>query len=206
MARVTRAGAEGWGKYGRRPLTILALVAFIDSVDRGILPGVLTEVQDDLSFSDIQAGLLGTAFVLAGFVVVLPAGYLADRYSRTRIIAMVLSSWGTISALNAVVRNFTQFLAVRAALGVGETVDNPASASLIADYYPPARRGRAYALQRVAPQIGMAVGTGIGGVVGALFGWQWAFLVVGVAGLSARGRGVAPPRACPGRARRASRS
>ncbi len=70
------------------------LVALIDAVDRGILPGVLTKVQDDLGFSDTQAGFLGTAFVLTGFLVVLPAGYLADRYVRTRIIAVVLGVVG----------------------------------------------------------------------------------------------------------------
>ena len=176
------ATASRWGKYGRRPVWILALVAFIDSVDRGILPGVLTEVQDDLGFSDFEAGVLGTAFILAGFVAVLPAGYLADRYRRTRIIAVVLASWGAISALNAAVRSFGQFVAVRAMLGVGETVDNPASQSLLADYYPAKLRGRAYAMQRVAPLLGVAVGTGVGGGVGAIFGWRWAFLVVGVPG------------------------
>lgn len=171
-----------WGRYGKKPITLLALVAFIDAVDRGILPGVLDAVQDDLGFDDFAAGFLGTVFVLAGFVVVLPAGYLADRYPRTRIIAIVLASWGVISALNAVVRTYWQFLVVRATLGVGETVDNPASQSLIADYYPPALRGRAYAFQRVAPTVGTALGTGIGGAVGAIFGWRWAFLVVGVPG------------------------
>jgi len=171
-----------WGKYGRGPVVVLALVAFIDSVDRGILPGVLDTVQDDLGFSDFQAGFLGTAFVLAGFVAVLPAGYLADRYRRTRIIAIVLASWGAISALNAAVTSFVQFAVVRAVLGVGETVDNPASQSLIADYYKPDLRGRAYAYQRVAPTVGQAVGLGIGGLVGAAFGWRAAFLLVGVPG------------------------
>ena len=71
---------------------------------------MLDDVQDDLGFSDFQAGFLGTAFVLAGFVAVLPAGYLADRYRRTRIIAIVLASWGAISALNAAV---TSFVAIR---------------------------------------------------------------------------------------------
>jgi len=99
-------GAEVWGRYGRRPARLLAAVGFIDAVDRGILPGVLTQVQDDLGFSDTQAGLLGTAFVLTGFLVVLPAGYLADRYARTKIIAVVLASWGLISGLNALVRSF----------------------------------------------------------------------------------------------------
>jgi MFS family permease len=171
-----------WGKYGRGPLVVLALVAFIDSVDRGILPGVLDTVQDDLGFDDFEAGFLGTAFVLAGFVAVLPAGYLADRYRRTRIIAIVLASWGAISALNAAVTSFAQFAAVRAVLGVGETVDNPASQSLIADYYKPELRGRAYAYQRVAPTVGQAIGLGVGGAVGAAFGWRAAFLLVGVPG------------------------
>ena len=96
-----RPGKAGWGPYGRRPARVLAAVAFVDAVDRGILPGVLTQVQDDIGFSDTQAGLLGTAFVLTGFLVVLPAGYLADRARRTRVIAVVLALWGVISALNA---------------------------------------------------------------------------------------------------------
>lgn len=172
----------GWGRYGRRPARLLAGVAFIDAVDRGILPGVLTKVQDDLGFSDTQGGLLGTAFVLTGFLVVLPAGYLADRYARTKIIAVVLASWGAISGLNALVRSFWQFLLVRATLGIGETIDNPASQSLLADYYRPAVRGRAYALQRATPFFGQALGVGLAGGVAALLSWRWAFLLVGVPG------------------------
>ncbi|MEQ1785553.1 MAG: MFS transporter [Acidimicrobiales bacterium] len=171
-----------WGRYGKRPARVLAGVGFIDAVDRGILPGVLTKVQDDLGFSDTQAGLLGTAFVLTGFLVVLPAGYLADRYTRTKIIAVVLASWGVISGLNAAVRTFWQFLLVRATLGIGETVDNPASQSLLADYYRTDVRGRAFALQRATPFFGQALGVGLAGGVAALVGWRWAFLLVGVPG------------------------
>ena len=177
-----RPGKAGWGPYGRRPARVLAAVAFVDAVDRGILPGVLTQVQDDIGFSDTQAGLLGTAFVLTGFLVVLPAGYLADRARRTRVIAVVLALWGVISALNALVRTFWQFLLVRAALGIGETVDNPSSQSLIADYYPPDVRGRAFALQRATPFFGQAIGLGVAGGVAALLSWRWSFLVVGVPG------------------------
>ena len=171
-----------WGAYGRRPARLLAAVAFIDAVDRGILPGVLTQVQDDLGFSDTRAGLLGTAYVLTGFLVVLPAGYIADRYMRTKIIAVVLASWGLISGLNALVRSFWQFLAVRATLGIGETIDNPASQSLIADYYPTEVRGRAFALQRATPFFGQALGLALAGGVASVLSWRWAFLLVGVPG------------------------
>jgi MFS family permease len=180
--QLTSSGRTDWGRYGRRPLTILALIALVDAVDRGILPGVLTQVQDDLGFSDTEAGWLGSIFILTGFLVTLPAGYLADRYRRTRIIAIVLASWGVISAVNAAVRNLGQFLAVRAALGVGETIDNPASQSLVADYYRPAVRGRAYSLLRVAPLLGAALGQIIAAIVATQLGWRWAFLVVGVPG------------------------
>ena len=138
--------------------------------------------------------MLGTAYVLAGFLVVMPSGYLADRGKRTHIIAVVLLSWGMISALNSIVQNLTQFIAIRAALGIGETVDNPASQSLLADYYPTERLGRAYAAQRAAPLVGTAIGTGIGGVVGATLGWRWAFLLVGAA---VAGPGVAPAAGVP---------
>ncbi len=176
------AARHVWGRYGRRPATILALVAFVDAVDRGILPGVIDEVQADLGFSDTRVGVLAAAFVVAGIVVALPAGYLADRGRRTRTIAVVLATWGVVSGLNALVQSFWQFLAIRMALGTGETIDNPSSSSLLADYYPPERRGRAFALQRLAPVIGSAVGLGLGGFVGSTLGWRWAFALVGVPG------------------------
>jgi MFS family permease len=172
----------GWGRYGKRPALLLAGVSLIDSIDRGILPGVLTEVQDDLGFSDTQMGALAAAFVIAGFLVVLPAGYVADRFSRTRTIAIVLAAWGAVSAVNATVVSYWQFLVVRSTLGVGETIDNPASSSLLSDYYRPEVRGRAFAIQRAAPVLGTSLGLGLGGLVGAVLGWRWAFLIVGVPG------------------------
>jgi len=171
-----------WGRYGRGPVLFLAGVAFIDSVDRGILPGVLIYVQKDLRFSDSKAGVLASVFVLTSFIATIPAGYIADRFRRTYLIGIALAVWGALTAVNAAVRNFWQFLGVRALLGAGEAVNGPASNSLLADYYDVSIRGRAYAYTRVAPTVGYAVGLGVGGAVGSAFGWRAAFLVVGVPG------------------------
>ena len=176
------SAAGKWGKYGRLPVILLALVAFIDSVDRGVFNGVISLVKKDLGFSDTSIGFIGSMFIVMSFLATIPAGYMADRLRRTRVIAVVLGSWGLISALNAGVQNLWQFLLVRGALGVGETIDNPASQSLIADYYPAMHRGRAYAYQRAAPTVGTAVGLALGGAVGGALGWRAAFLVVGVPG------------------------
>lgn len=168
----------GWGRYGRRPAFVLAAVGFIDAIERGILPGA----QDDLGFSDFQGGLLGSAVIVASLVMVLPAGYLADRFHRPRLIAGVLATWGVVAAFTASVQSWGQFLGARSALGLADTIDNPASSSLVADYYPADVRGRAFGVQRVAPILGVAIGTGLGGLVASIASWRWAFLIVGVPG------------------------
>lgn len=171
-----------WGRYGKRPLVILALVGLIDAVDRGILPGAASKIQDALHFSDFEIGVLSTAFILASFVATPIAGYIVDRRRRTQIIAVVLAAWGVLSAFTAAVQNFGEFLGVRAILGGSDAVNGPAGQSLIADYYPPSIRGRAYAVRQVTPVLGTAIGTGVGGVVAGTIGWRWAFLIVGLPG------------------------
>lgn len=175
--------ASRWGRYGKRPLVVLCLVGLIDAIDRGVLPGVITLVQEDLGMSDFQAGLLSSAIIIATFVCAVPGGLLADRKDRRSIIALVLLIWSGASALSGAVRSFPQLFVVRAGLGVGDALNDPAAQSLIADYYPPEVRGRAYGWHRVVPTAGVAVGAAIGGGLGALFGWRVAVLAVAVPGV-----------------------
>lgn len=180
--RRARAIAK-WGTAGRRPLLLLAGVGLIDALDRGVLAGVLTAVQEDLGVSDFQMGLLDSAYIITGLLFALPAGYLSDRARRTRVIAVVMVLWTVFTAGTAAVRTYWHAFVVRTAVGVGDTIDDPASQSLMADYYPARVRGRAYAYFRATPTVGRALGIAVGGGVGALLGWRAAFLVVAVPGL-----------------------
>lgn len=180
----TGAAPKGkWGPYGRRPLVVLCLIGLVDAVDRGVLPGVITLVQDDLGITDFQAGLLSSAIVIATLLVAVPGGLLADRKDRRTLMAIVLCLWSAASALSSVVRSFPQLFAVRSLLGVGDAINDPAAQSLVADYYPPEVRGRAYGWQRVVPTAGVAVGAIVGGVLGEAFGWRVAVLAVALPGL-----------------------
>jgi MFS family permease len=172
-----------WGPYGRRPLVVLCLIGLVDAVDRGVLPGVITLVQDDLGMSDFQAGLLSSAIVIATLLVAVPGGLLADRKDRRTLMAGVLLLWSAATALSSVVRSFPQLFLVRSMLGVGDAINDPAAQSLVADYYPPEVRGRAYGWQRVVPTAGVAVGAIVGGVLGELFGWRIAVLAVALPGV-----------------------
>src|SRR5690606_438006 len=112
----------------------------------------------------------------------IPAGYLADRRSRTRIIAVVVFIWAIATAGSGLATGFAMFFAMRVLLAAAENIDNPASGSLLADWYPPVSRAKAYGLVRVTTYLG-GVGTLIGGVLAANVGWRNTFLIMVIPGV-----------------------
>ncbi len=173
-----------WGRYGGRPLLVLCLVGLVDAVDKGVLPGVLPQVQRALHLSDLQAGLLNTALIVAAVLVALPGGVLSDRTDRRLLVSAVLGVWSLATALASLVQSFWQLLLLRGALGAGDAINDPASQSLVADYYPSEVRGRAYAFQRVVPTIGTGLGAAVGAALAAAFGWRVAVLAVAIPGIT----------------------
>ena len=162
----------------------LCLVGLVDAVDKGVLPGVLPKVQRDLGISDAEAGLLYTSLIVATLLLAVPGGILSDRRDRRVLVGAVLALWSVATALAAAVQSFWQLLTLRAALGAGDAVNDPAVQSLVADYYPADVRGRAYAFQRVVPTVGTGLGLGLGAALGAAFGWRIAVLAVAVPGIT----------------------
>ena len=176
-------GVRGWlGGRSAKALVVLALVNLIDQIDTNILRGVLPLLEDEFDLSDLQLGSLGFAFVFVNALATIPAGWVADRYKRTRIVGFTLLSWSGLSALAAAAQSFGQVFLARAALGIGQAVDDPASTSLLADYYPASHRGRVFSVQQVMFFLGSGLGIGLGGLIGAQFGWRWAFVLVGMPG------------------------
>jgi len=162
---------------------VLGLVIFIDQVDQNILRGVVTPLKNDLGVGDLEIGILLTTYTLVNGLITVPAGYLADRWNRSRTIGHTIVGWSGLTALTAAMPNFGSLVAIRSALGFGQAVTEPSAASLIGDYYPQEQRGRAFSVQQCLLLAGIGVGIGVGGVVGATLGWRAAFLVVGTPGV-----------------------
>jgi MFS family permease len=161
------------------PMWVLGLVILTDQVDQNIVRGLITPLQEEFGVGDAAIGVLLSAFILVNGVITVPAGYLADRWNRTRTVGHTVIAWSGITALNAAAPNFGALVGIRAALGFGQAITEPAAASLLADYYPMHQRGRAFSVQQVMLFVGFGLGIGLGGLVGATLGWRWAFLIVG---------------------------
>ncbi|WP_254715260.1 MFS transporter [Actinomadura sp. NAK00032] len=167
--------------FGWAPLVVLFIVGLVDRIENKLLSGVLPAVQQEWGFSDTAAGSIPAAAALAAAVVCLPAGFLADRLSRTRIIAVVVFGWAIATLGSGLATGFVMFYLMRVLLAAAENIDNPATGSLLADYYPPVSRAKAYGLTRATSHLG-GVGTLLGGVLAEAFSWRVAFLVMAVPG------------------------
>ena len=165
------------------PMWILGLVIMIDQVDQNIVRGAQNEIARDLALSDTQVGILLSCFVLVNGLISVPAGYLADRWVRTRTIGHTVIGWSGITALTAAAPNYGSLIAIRSALGFGQAITEPSTASLLADYYPLEKRGKAFSVQQVLVFLGFGIGLAGGGIVSATLGWRWSFLIVGTPGV-----------------------
>jgi MFS family permease len=165
------------------PMWVLGLVIAVDATDQSILRGVQSLIKEDFHLSDASVGLLASAFVLVNALTTIPAGYLADRMHRRRVIGTTVIAWSGITAAAGLAQNFGQLIALRALLGFGLGITEPSNNSLLTDYYPTNQRGRAFSIQQVMLFIGFGLGLGLGGAVGERWGWQWAFVIVGAPGL-----------------------
>lgn len=162
---------------------VLGLVIMIDQADQNIVRGVATPIQHAFHLTDLQVGVLLSCFIVVNGFVSVPAGYLADRWHRTRTVGHTVVIWSAITALTAGAWSYPALIAIRSALGFGQAVTEPAAASLLADHYPASGRGRAFSVQQCLLFVGFGAGLGIGGLVGATLGWRAAFLVVSLPGL-----------------------
>ena len=111
--------------------------------------------------------MLLSAFVLVNGLVTVPAGYLADRWNRSRTIGHTVVGWSFITMLTAAAPSFAMLVGMRALLGFGQAITEPSSASLLSDYYPTSRRGRVFSNQQVMVFIGFGLGIALGGAIGS---------------------------------------
>jgi MFS family permease len=169
--------------YRRYALGLLLTVNLLNYIDRQVLFAVFPLIKTDLSLSDTALGFLGSAFMFSYMLFAPLFGWIGDRWSRTKLASGGLVVWSLATALAGFAPGYRTLLAARATVGVGEASFGTVSPGLVADYFPKESRGRILAWFYVAIPVGSALGYLLGGVLGQMYGWHAAFMLVGVPGL-----------------------
>ena len=165
-------------------LTLLLLAYILNFLDRQMLGILAQPIKADLHLSDSQFGAIGgVAFALLYSALGIPLAYLADKTSRSAVVAGSLAVWSGFTALCGIAGGFGQLFLYRVGVGVGEAGGVAPAVALISDYFPPERRARAMAIYYLGVPIGLAGGTFIGAFIAHAVSWRAAFLVMGIAGL-----------------------
>lgn len=164
----------------RRTSALLFLSALICYIDRSNLSVAVPLLKDELGISVSKVGTLLSAFFWTYALLQLVAGWLVDRFNVNWVLAGGFFIWSLATAATGLSGGFVSLFLFRLLLGVGESVAYPAYAKIFATYLTEAQRGLANSLIDVGSKVGPALGTFIGGIYMAHFGWRAFFIVLGL--------------------------
>ena len=165
-------------------LLFLTLLNVMNFVDRQLLASFGNWIKPDLQLSNTEFGILtGLAFLLFYSVGGLFMGALADKYNRTRLIAIGLAFWSILTALSGAARGFVSMLIPRMLIGVGESMMTPTAMSLLSDRFPARQLGFASGFYYMGVPVGVAASLFVVAYLEPLLGWRGCFYLLGGIGV-----------------------
>jgi MFS family permease len=153
------------------------LLNALNVADRQGLAAVAPALKSNLQLSDTDMGLIqGLAFAIFHTLLGLPIARLAERRSRSKIIAASIAIFACFSALTSQIRTFTWLLMCRIGISIGDAGLGPPVSSLIGDHYPADRRASAMTVVWLGAPVGALLGAAIGGWTAQHSDWRRWFI------------------------------
>ncbi|MFN8384536.1 MAG: MFS transporter [Anaerolineales bacterium] len=155
----------------------------LHQTDKLMIGSLQVQISKDFNIGNTQWGLVNSGALIVATVLYPIWGYLYDRFSRTKLLALASFIWGSTTWLNAIMRTFGGFLVTRASTGIDDS-SYPGLYTLIADYFGPNLRGKIYGILQLAQPLGYLMGMILALMVApAIGGWRSVFYITGSLGL-----------------------
>ena len=180
-------------------VALLTIAYMFSYIDRQVLALMVGPIRADLDISDTQFSLLlGFAFAIFYTLLGIPIARLADSKNRRNIIAIGIAFWSIATVACGLARDFWHLFLARIGVGAGEAALSPAAYSMLADFFPKDKLGRAIGIYSSGVFIGIGLSFIIGSVLvtgiqavggidlpilGHLNAWQATFVIVGAPGV-----------------------
>jgi ACS family glucarate transporter-like MFS transporter len=168
-------------------LALITIVLALSTGDRATLSVAGPGIARDLGITPVNMGWLFSAFSWSYFLSQVPSGWLVDRTGAKAAILVSLAGWSAtvflVSGVGWIAFPVVALFILRLILGLLEGPVAPASARIIAAWFPSDERGVAGAIFNSAQYLALAVFTPLMGALYHYFGWESIFSVMGGLGL-----------------------
>ena len=164
-------------------LTLLVASGIINYMDRGTLAVANSAIRQEMGVSLVEMGWLLSAFAWSYALAQLPVGGMVDRIGPRRLLGFGLVLWSLAQAAGGLVHSFTQFVASRVVLGVGEAPQFPSAVRVVSNWFPIRERGVPTGVFNSASPLGSALAPPLLTLLIVYLDWRWMFVLMGVLGL-----------------------
>src|SRR3977135_1901664 len=174
----------------------VTMATFMEVLDTSIANVALPHMAGSLSVSTEESTWVLTSYLVSNAIILPLSGWLSSVLGRKRFYMGCVALFTISSALCGFALNLPMLIVFRILQGAGGGGLQPSEQAILADTFPPAKRGMAFAVYGVAVVMAPAIGPTLGGWITDNFSWRWIFFVnipVGILSLLLTSRLIQDP-------------
>jgi len=165
---------------------VVAMAAFMEVLDTSIANVALPHLAGDLGASNDESTWVLTSYLVSNAIVLPISGWLANLFGRKRFFLLCIFVFTVSSLLCGIAPSLPLLILFRVIQGVGGGGLQPMAQAILADTFPPQKRGLAFALYGITAIMAPTIGPTLGGWLTDNYSWRWIFYInlpVGIATL-----------------------
>jgi DHA2 family multidrug resistance protein len=156
---------------------VVAMAAFMEVLDTSIANVALPHLAGDLGASNDESTWVLTSYLVSNAIVLPISGWLATAFGRKRFFMLCIFVFTVASLLCGIAPSLGMLIFFRVIQGVGGGGLQPMAQAILADTFPPEKRGLAFALYGVTAVIAPTIGPTLGGFLTDNYSWRWIFYI-----------------------------
>lgn len=168
--------------YGWKICILLFFGTTINYLDRHVFSILAPELQKLYKWNEVEYSYIVTAFQVSYGLGVVLTGKLLDKFGTKWVFGIGVALWSAAGMAHAFARGAIGFGVARFSLGLGESVNFPASVKTVAELFPPSQKAFATGFFNAGSNIGAIAAPLLIPFIAYHYGWQWAFILTGALG------------------------
>jgi DHA2 family multidrug resistance protein len=156
---------------------VVTMATFMEVLDTSIANVSLPHIAGNLSVSQDEGTWVLTSYLVSNAIILPISGWIASKVGRKRFYMSCVAMFTISSFLCGVAPSLGALIFFRVLQGLGGGGLGPSEQAILADTFPPAKRGMAFAVYGMAVVLAPAIGPTLGGFITDHYNWRWVFFI-----------------------------